>query len=287
MTRAAAIDIGTNSTRLLVADGSGDVLRRTVVTALGRGVGHTGKVNPPGRARTLEVLGSYRRDMDEAGVVRSRAVMTAVGRNASDADDFREEASRVLGFVPEVITGEEEAALSYRGAVADLEGEDWTVVDIGGGSTEVVRPGSAVSFEVGSVVLTDRYLSDRPVADADMAAVREFAASVLEMSPFPGGMVGVAGTWTSLSAMTMRLEPYRPDLVHHSEIGADTVGEWVERLRRMSVEETAALPGLDPARAPVILGGSIVAQTVLRVSGAGKCLVSEHDLLDGLLADLL
>lgn len=284
--RRAAIDIGTNSVRLLIGEEKGDVLRRTVVTGLGRGIGHTGRVSPEGMTHTLEVLGSYRRDLEEADVTRARAVLTAVGRNASDVERFRVEAARVLGFAPEVISGDEEAALSYRGAVADLEGEGFTVVDIGGGSTEVVRSDSAVSYEIGSVALTDRYLRERPVPETDVARARELASSVLDLAPAVGGTVGVAGTWTSLAAMAMRLEPYRPELVHHSTITAEAVGDWVERLRHMSVEETARLPGLDPARAPVILGGSIVAEATLRSLQAEECLVSEHDLLDGILAEL-
>lgn len=284
--RRAAIDIGTNSIRLLIADESGDVVRRAVVTGLGRGVGTTGRMDPDGRDRTLEVLQSYRADMDYADVEKARAVVTAVGRNASDAADFVADARRVLGFAPEVIGGDEEAALSYRGAVAELAAGDWTVVDIGGGSTEVVGARSAVSYEIGSVALTDRYLAERPVPDEGLEAARARASAVLALSPAPGGVVGVAGTWTSLAAMTMRLDPPRPDLVHLSWITLATVGEWVERLRRMSVAETAALPGLDPARAPVILGGTIVAETALTALGVGASLVSEHDLLDGILAGL-
>lgn len=285
--RRAAIDIGTNSVRLLVGDETGEVLRRTVVTGLGRATQQTGKVSEEGRARTIEVLGSYHRDMEATGVEQVRAVMTAVGRNASDVDPFREEARGVLGVAPEVISGEEEARLSYRGAVAHLEGQGWTVVDIGGGSTEIVTVDSAVSYEIGSVGLTDRHLGERPVADADLAAARRHAEAVLApCGPAPGGLVGVAGTWTSLAAMNLRLRPYRPELVHHSRLAAPTVEQWVERLRRLPVEETARLPGLDPARAPVILGGAIVAASVMAALEAEACLVSEHDLLDGMLAGL-
>lgn len=287
MTRAAAIDIGTNSIRLLIADEKRERLRRTVVTGLGRGIAHTGRLSQEGWDSTLEVLAAYRHALEDGNVEMARAVMTAVGRNASDVDDFREEAGRVLGFSPEVISGEQEAALSYRGAVADLDGEGWTVVDIGGGSTEVVTEESAISHEIGSVALTDRYLGERPVADADLAQARELAASVLKLPSAAGGVVGVAGTWTSLSAMSQRLHPYDPELVHHSELSRGEVQAWIIRLAVLSLEETARLPGLDPARAPVILGGSIVAETVMGRLGVETCLVSEHDLLDGILADLL
>lgn len=279
----AAIDIGTNSVRLLIEGAS----RRTVVTGLGKNLGTTGKLSEAGRAATREVLASYRRDMDEAGVSRARAVMTAAGRNASDTDVFRVEAASILGFQPEVISGCEEARLSFAGAVADLGEGEWTVVDIGGGSTEVVRADSATSFGIGSVALTDRWLGERPVADADLAAARKAAGAALAVSPAAGGVVGVAGTWTSLAAMTQRLDPYDPERVHHYRLSRGTVEQWVERLRGMSLAETESLPGLDPARAPVILGGSIVACTVLAALAAEECLVSEHDLLDGVLATLL
>lgn len=279
----AAIDIGTNSVRLLIEGG----YRRTVVTGLGKGLGTTGRLSEAGRAATRKVLSSYRRDMDEAGVSRVRAVMTAAGRTASDADEFRAEAASILGFQVEVISGEEEARLSYAGAVADVEEGEWTVVDIGGGSTEVVRPESATSFDIGSVALTDRYLAGRPATDFELAAARETAAAALAVSPAGGGVIGVAGTWTSLAAMTLRLDPYDPELVHHFRISRGTVGEWVERLGGMSLAATERLPGLDPARAPVILGGSIVAEAVLSALTADECVVSEHDLLDGVLAGLL
>lgn len=277
-----AIDIGTNSVRLLIEGAS----RRTVVTGLGKGLGTTGRLSEAGRAATREVLASYRRDMDAAGVSQARAVMTAVGRNATDTDDFRAEAVSILGFQPEVISGEEEARFSYAGAVADVGEGDWTVVDIGGGSTEVVRSGSATSFDVGSVALTDRYLADRPATDSQLAAARQTAAAALAVSPAVGRVIGVAGTWTSLAAMTQRLDPYDPEQVHHYRLPRGTVGEWVERLSATSLTDTERLPGLDPARAPVILGGSIVAETVLSALGVDECLVSEHDLLDGVLASL-
>lgn len=285
--RAAAIDIGTNSVRLLIGDGRSDVARRTVVTGLGKGMGGTGRLSEAGSAATLEVLASYRDDMDRAGVERARAVMTAVGRNASDTGGFLDDAASALGLRPEVISGEEEAALSYRGAVADLSAGEWTVVDIGGGSTEVVGPASAVSHEIGSVALTDRCLEERPVSDADLAEARRLAAAAVDTHPAPDGVVGVAGTWTSLAAMSQQLDPYDSERVHHFRLSRPAIRDWVDRLRDMSLADTARLPGLDPARAPVILGGSVVAETVLTALAADECLVSERDLLDGVLASLM
>ncbi|MFP3913644.1 MAG: hypothetical protein ACLFWM_02120 [Actinomycetota bacterium] len=282
----AAIDIGTNSVRLLVAGERGDMIRRTTVTGLGRGLRATGRLSAEGRASTRSVLESYRREMSAAGVTRVRAVMTAAGRAASDVGEFLDEAAQALGFRPEVIGGDEEARLSYAGSVADLEGDAWTVVDIGGGSTEVVGRQGGESYEIGSVVLTDEYLADRPVAPARLEAARDLAASLISPSPAPDGVVGVAGTWTSLAAMSLALEPYDPDRVHHHRLTRAAVEEWVDRLSGMGTEDTARLPGLDPARAPVILGGSIAASAALAALQADSCLVSERDLLDGVLASL-
>lgn len=281
----AAVDLGTNSTRLLI--GGETPVRRTVVTGLGRGLAETGRLSPAGRAATLDTLATYRDLMEEAGVDRVRAVMTAVGRRATDTAGFLGAAEAALGFRPEVISGDEEAALSYRGAVGDLDGEAWTVVDIGGGSTEIVSVDGGVSYDVGSVVTTDRYLRARPASLEDVSAAREWAASVMDgQSRAKAGVVGVAGTWTSLAGITLGVDPYDPDRVHHSTLDRATLEAWIDRLALMSLEDTARLPGLDPARAPVILGGTVVAATVVAMLGAEEVVVSEHDLLDGILTTL-
>lgn len=282
MTVRAAVDIGTNSIRLLIADGRTPE-RRTRIAGLGRGLDTTGRLSTEGRLRALEILAEYRSAMEEAGVTGFRAVMTAVGRRASDAAAFCQEAAAVLGAAPEIISGEEEARLSYLGAVSDVDGSDWTVVDIGGGSTEVVTGTSAVSFDVGSVVLTDAYLTERPAGREELEAARSHARNLLRAEPATGGVIGVAGTWTSLAGMTLRLDPYDPDQAHHTWIDRSGIEAWTERLATMDLESTARLPGLDPARAPVILGGVVVAGAVLDALRADRCLVSESDLLDGII----
>jgi len=283
----AAIDVGTNSTRLLIQSQGADILRRSVVTGLGRGVSGTGEIGATGWRDTLEALVSYRRAMDEANVKEARAVITAVGRDAANTGAFVAEASEILGLPLGVVTGAEEAALSLAGATADLAGSDWTVVDIGGGSTEIIGFAGGASFGVGSVKLTDRYLEERPVDDAALRAAGDRASSVLGLhEPAPGGVVGVAGTWTSLAAMTMSSDAEEVS-VHHMTLEASDVRGWIVRLARLSVEETARLPGLDPARAPVILGGAIVASAALEALGADSCLVSERDLLDGVVVGLV
>lgn len=283
--RLAAVDIGTNSVRLLVADADGsDVLRLTRITGLGRGMQHTRRLSPEGRAETLDVLGEYRREMEALGVGRMRCVMTAVGRSAADAASFLDEAEAALGARPEAISGEEEARLSYRGAVCGLGQADWTVIDIGGGSTEIVTETAARSADIGSVRMTDLFFGTRPVPDDVVEAARAHARGILAGAPAPDGVIGVAGTWTTLAALTFGR--YDPDLVHHSTLDREQVSGWVERLAGLSVAETAALPGIEPRRAPVILGGSIVAEQVMEALGVDRCLVSERDLLDGIVAGL-
>ena len=286
MKRRAAIDIGTNSVRLLVVDEHGaDLTRRSEVTGLGRGLAASARLNPEGRSATLEVLGAYAAAMTELRVERQRAVMTAAGRNAMDTTDFLTQATEALGFPIEVIPGEEEAALSYAGAASDLPGDDPVVVDIGGGSTEVVTAGEGRSFEIGSVRLTDQHLANRPVSDQTLADARETVQEVLDpVDPTSRPVIGVAGTWTTLAAIEHGV--YDPDLIHHSRLSVPMLGRWIDRLAMLSVEETARLPGIEPRRAPVILGGAIVAEQVLAALGAHDCLVSERDLLDGMVAAL-
>jgi exopolyphosphatase / guanosine-5'-triphosphate,3'-diphosphate pyrophosphatase len=286
MRRRAAIDIGTNSVRLLVVDELGaDLTRRTEVTGLGRGLATSRHLHPEGRTATLKVLESFAAAMNELEVESRRAVMTAAGRNATDTTDFLTEATEVLGFPIDVIPGEEEAALSYAGAASDLPGDDPVVVDIGGGSTEVVTAGGGKSFEIGSVRLTDQHLADRPVPDQTLADARATVRDVLtSIRPTSQPVVGVAGTWTTLAAIEHGV--YAPDLIHHSRLSVPILGRWVDRLATLSVDETARLPGIEPRRAPVILGGAIVAEQALAALDARDCLVSERDLLDGIVARL-
>jgi len=282
----AAVDIGTNSVRLLVAGPEGDLHREAVVTGLGRGVSRTGRLSPEGRVATLEVLARYRKLMEEAGVVQARAVATSASRDGADAAEFVAEMTAVLGIEPEVISGSEEAALSYAGAAADLADGDCLVVDIGGGSTEFITRAGGASFDVGSVRITDRFLPDRPVQGSQLDAARAWVRDVVEVEAVALPVIGVAGTWTSLAALDRRLEPYSDAAVHHTELSASAIEGWVARLASLPIEETAHLPGLDPARATVILGGALVAATCLQLLGADRVLISSHDLLDGVVAAL-
>ncbi|HEY3428072.1 MAG TPA: Ppx/GppA phosphatase family protein [Acidimicrobiia bacterium] len=278
--KAAAVDIGTNSMRLLLVQrvGSGlvELGRFERVTGLGRGVDANGRLSEEAIDRTLLALAEFGARMKEAKVDRRRAVATSASRDASNSEQFFDRAELALGVRPELITGEEEARLSFAGASGGHVGS-LLVIDIGGGSTEFVTAAGGTSYEIGSVRLTDRLLNDRPASAAKLTAAREMVADSLSgLSPFAGTVVGVAGTWTSLAAM------------EESEIlSLGSVTAWVERLAAMTIEETAAIPGLDPARAPVMLGGVIVAEGAMEAVGVDTVSVSHHDLLDGVIADLI
>lgn len=292
----AAVDIGTNTVRLLIVDDEGaEQVRLTRVTGLGKGTDASGRLAPDAIARTVGVLARYGDAMRSAGVRAARAVATSATRDAENRDEFLDAAEQALGIRPETITGIEEARLAFAGATAGMSGPGpFLVVDVGGGSTEFVweRDGTvdAVSVDIGSVRLTDRLLPERPASfDAVERAMRHVEALIVagvgEVPAF-GTVIGVAGTWTSLAAISLGLPAYDRDAVHRSRLARIDVDRLVERLASMTVEETAAIPSLDPARAPVILAGAVVAREAMRFLGATEVLVSEHDLLDGVIAGL-
>lgn len=283
----AAVDIGTNTVRLLISDGKSDLERMSAVVGLGRGLSRTGHLDPRGREKAKAVLEHYAESISRTGAAQVRAVATSASREAADAGDFLAEVAEILGTAPEVITGDTEAGLSYAGATSDLGEGAWTVADIGGGSTEVITAQAGRSFDVGSVRITDLYLGEDRTG-AGLEEARAWVRDSLEEVPGQSDqVVGVAGTWTSLAAMDQQLDPYDPARVHHFALTRGAVDGWVSRLSGLSLEETKALPGLDPRRAPVILGGALVAEVVMEHLGTGVILVSERDLLDGIVAGLL
>lgn len=292
----AAVDIGTNSMRLLVVDDDGRELERVArVTGLGRGVDATGRFSADAVERTVEVLAAYGDRIRDLGADRVRAVATSASRDAADREEFFDRVERALGVRPEVVSGDEEARLSFAGATADAPGEPpYLVVDVGGGSTEFVwdRGGTveSVSVDIGSVRLTDRLPADRPVPFDVLETAMRTTEGLFEGAFSPpepvGTVIGVAGTWTSLAAIALVLPAYDREAVHHSVLRRIVLDRMVERLAAMSVEETARIPALDPARAPVILGGALIAREAVRYLGVIEVLVSEHDLLDGVVASL-
>lgn len=290
----AAVDIGTNSVRLLLVSADREVGRWQTVTGLGRGLGREGVLTPDSVARTLAALGRYGELITEHGATRKRAVATSAVREARNREDFLDLAEAALGFRPENVSGEEEARLAFAGAVSDLSDRDsCMVVDIGGGSTEFVwrnRDGivEGVSLDVGSVRLTESVLSDRPPSRRQtQAAFSQTAKRLGTVSlPLRPKVVGVAGTWTSLAAIALRLETYDPDRVHHSNITAAQLAIVLAQLAKMTVEETEGIPSLEPARAPMILAGAVIAHEALRRLASPEVLISESDLLDGLVASI-
>lgn len=288
--RKAAVDIGTNSMRLLIVDEDGQEMGRwEEVTGLGRGVDRSGRLADDAIDRTIEVLtryGSFMRDLD---VGRARAVATSASRDAANREEFFSRAESALGVRPQLVPGVEEARLAYAGATADGPGSGpYLVVDIGGGSTELVGAACATSIDIGSVRLTERLLVDRPASGAQMAEavshVDELLAAV-DVEPFVT-VIGVAGTWTSLAAIILGLPFFDQRAVHRSRLARESLSTLVDRLAALTVEETAAIPALDPKRAPVILAGAVVASRVVERLGVGEVVVSCHDLLDGVAAAL-
>jgi exopolyphosphatase/guanosine-5'-triphosphate,3'-diphosphate pyrophosphatase len=272
----------------------GELGRWAQVTGLGRGVDRTGALDADAIERTISVLSEYGDAMRFHEVERRRAVATSASRDASNREHFLDLAERALGVRPELVSGAEEAELSYRGATGGVTGPGpFVVSDIGGGSTEFVTESEGqiegISIDIGSVRLTERVLGHRPAAfdeiEAAAAHVRDLFAEVPvdERSPT---VIGVAGTWTSAAAIALGLERYDRNKVHGARLERLDVDRVLLRLAPLTTSETERIPALDPARAPVILAGIVVAREVLRHMGASSVVVSECDLLDGIAATL-
>jgi exopolyphosphatase / guanosine-5'-triphosphate,3'-diphosphate pyrophosphatase len=284
----AAIDIGSNTVRLLIVDDRGrDVERRYVVTGLGRGVDRTRAFRSDSVAHSLGVLRDYRHAIDEHGVTAFRAVATSATRDVSDGAAFLDAAERILGVRPEVITGDEEARLSFEGSLRGGHGTPpYLVIDIGGGSTEFVygsaSPEYVRSADMGSVRLTERALPDRPAID-QLRIARKEADHAFAGLEVPGPVrtgIGVGGTFTTLVTLDRRLPATQ--VVEGETLTIEQVGSLIDRLARLTVAETAALTGIDPARAPVILGGAVVVERAMAAAGLAEVVASEYDLMDGI-----
>lgn len=288
--KVGIVDIGSNSMRLLITDGFEQFEREVEVTGLGRGVDSTGALSDQAIEDTLAVLRGFGGLMDSHEVDRRLAIATSASRDASNREAFFDGCETALGVRPTLITGSEEARFAFRGAASGLALPGPVVVsDIGGGSTEFVWSDREVSVDVGSVRLTDRNLPDRPASPAQVGDAQAAVDSVFS-GVGPAGddtLVGVAGTWTSLAAIDQELAEYDPERVHGYILTSDAVGTWVADLADKTTEETAAIPGLDPKRAPVILAGAVVALGVMDALGVDEATVSERDTLDGAAMHLL
>ena len=284
MTRVAAVDLGTNSTRLLVADVEAgrleEVERRLAITRLGEGVDERGRLLPVPVARVRNVLSEFRREAESLGVERVLAVATSAVRDAENGEAFLGEVEWSYGFATRLLDGGEEAALAFRGvSVERVLPAGTLVLDVGGGSTELSVDGrDAVSLDVGSVRLTERFLVSDPPAAEELETAATYVRSLLPALR-PTGAIGVAGTITSLAAL--ELGAYDPELVHGFVLTRRSVEAQLQRLAALPVEERRELPGLEPGRAPVIVSGALIVREVLRAYDLDELEVSEHDLLDG------
>jgi exopolyphosphatase/guanosine-5'-triphosphate,3'-diphosphate pyrophosphatase len=294
----AAVDIGTNSVRLLVTDLEGRELeRRMQITRLGQGVDTAGVLHPDAIDRTVRVLAEYGALIGRHGAGRVRAAATSASRDARNKEAFFDAAERALGVRPELLPGEEEARLSFRGAVVGVDPKwgPFLVVDIGGGSTEFIlgttEPEALVSVDMGCVRMTERHLLTDPPTRGELEAcfldVRRKLVDVRRVIDVARvrRMIGLAGTITTLAALNAGLTRYDPAKTHHTELGRAHVEDWLSRLSAMPVEaRRTVLP--EPARAESIVGGAAILATILRELAISELLVSESDILDGLAASL-
>jgi exopolyphosphatase / guanosine-5'-triphosphate,3'-diphosphate pyrophosphatase len=293
--RVAAVDLGTNSTRLLVADVEDgrvdEVARRLKITRLGEGVDERKRLLPVPIARVRNVLTDFRREAEQLGAERTLAVATSAVRDAENGEAFLGEVEWSYGFQTRLLTGDEEAQLTFRGVSTGRKVDDDTlVIDIGGGSTELVVGGpEGLSFheslDIGGVRLTERFLhSDPPTheeLDACGAAVRELLKERVPLEVRPGSAIGVAGTITSIAALDLGLAEYDPDRVHGHRLSREGVRAQLERLASLPLAERREIPALDPDRAPVIVAGTVILREVLDYFGLDGLEASERDILDG------
>jgi exopolyphosphatase/guanosine-5'-triphosphate,3'-diphosphate pyrophosphatase len=299
MSVLAAIDCGTNSTRLLISEDGRTVDRRMVITRLGRGVDATGRLDPEAIERTVEVLRGFRAAMDERHVSRLRITATSAARDAANADDFLDAAEAVVGTRPERLSGDEEGRLSFAGATADLDPSDgpFLVVDIGGGSTECMvgteRVEALRSFDVGCVRLTEKHLASDPPAPEELSnAIAEATDWFDELArEVPGAteartVVGLAGTISTVAAVEIGLAEWDRDVLHHFRLTRAAIEDVFRTLATEPLADRVHNPGLEAARADVIVGGCCALVALVRRLGIEELLVSESDILDGLVASL-
>jgi exopolyphosphatase/guanosine-5'-triphosphate,3'-diphosphate pyrophosphatase len=274
--RVGAVDLGTNTTRLLVADVEDDRLNeiavRQQITRLGEGVDARRRLLPLPITRVRNVLTDYRRELESLGAERVLAVATSAVRDAENGEAFLGEIEWSYGFTTQLLTGDDEAALTLRG-VGDVSA-DTLVLDVGGGSTELIMRERALSLDVGSVRMTEQFGED---VDAIAAHVRPLLPDL-----HPARAIGVAGTITSLAALDLGLAAYDRDQVHGHVLTLHAVEEQLQRLAALSLEARRRVPALDPERAPVIVAGATIVREVLRRYGLDALAASEHDLLHGI-----
>ncbi len=298
--RVAVVDIGTNSTRLLIAevrDGrvTDELERRTNVTRLGAGVDADGRLRDDAMQRVYATLEEYRARIDHHGAEKALAVLTSAVRDAANGPEFAHTVEDRYGLTPHVLTGDEEAQLTFLGAGSERDPDDTTptlVIDIGGGSTELVvgrgrRAEFHVSTQTGVVRMTERHLRTDPPTRTELDAMAEDVRAILQHDVPPeqrdavSHAIAVAGTATSLAAIAQALDPYDPDRVHGYMLTAPVRERILARLAAMTLEQRREVPGLDPARAPTIVAGVVILTEVMELFRLDAVEVSEHDILRG------
>jgi exopolyphosphatase/guanosine-5'-triphosphate,3'-diphosphate pyrophosphatase len=301
--RVAAVDQGTNSIRLLVAEPNGEegfdeLARDMVITRLGQGVDETGMLSPDAVERTLEVLARYARRARALHAERIRVAATAALRDAANAAEFERGVRELVGSELEIVSGEKEAQLSFLGATGGLDAPSpFLVLDIGGGSTEFVlggdRPSVAVSMQMGSVRLTERFVRSDPPTSGELDAMREAVNVILDQVeravPVAEArtLVAVAGTATTVQAIALGLTFYDPERIHRTRLSRVDAERVASRLARMTTPERAALPVMAQGRADVIVAGAVILVEVMDRFGFDEAVVSETDILDGLVLEML
>ena len=303
MVRVAVIDIGTVTTRLLVADTDGEtvaeIVRRTVVTHLGEGLHASGRLSEAGIERVASSVGEFVEEAERLGACSVTAVATSAARDASNGRDFSDRIERV-GVRPRIIPGATEARLSFSGATYRIDDDDILVADLGGGSTELVfgsahdtEAGRAIevdaarSLDVGSRRVLDMFLPSDPPTSAELEAASAWVAD--QMRPFfdalrsrPRSLITLAGTGTTLSAVKQELAVYDPERVHLSHLSGGDVTDLLAQLAALPLHARREVVGMDPARADVVVAGALILETIMALAGVDSTVVSEHDILYGL-----
>ena len=304
MTVVASLDLGTNSTRVLVARPAGGRLevldRRNTITRLGQGVGASGRLAPEAIERTLACLRDYREILDRHGVERVRVAATSASRDAANRDEFFDAVEALIGTRPELLSGDEEGRLSFRGATGELDPASgpFLVVDIGGGSTEFIvgtdRVEGVMSVDIGCVRLTEKFLLHDPPLAEELSACISLTGAYLDdvVREIPAAaeartLVGLAGTVTTVAAVEIGLEAYDRDRIHHFRLTREAAEDVFRTLATESRADRIHNPGLEEARADVIVGGCCVLVALFRHFGFDEMIVSEDDILDGLALSLL
>jgi exopolyphosphatase/guanosine-5'-triphosphate,3'-diphosphate pyrophosphatase len=295
--RVGAIDIGTNTTRLLVADVDGgrigDVERESRITRLGEGVDERRRLLPAPIARVRNTLTDYRRTLERLGAARTLVIATSATRDAENGEAFLGEIEWSYGFATRLLSGHDEALMTYRGVTSGRSVDSGTaIIDLGGGSTELVAGGPDGvawhdSLDIGSVRLTERFLHGDPPTEEELATCAAAVHALLaervpdEIREQTSAAIGVAGTITSIAALALGLEEYDSEQVHGSRLTAAALGEQLDRLASVPLSERRKLRPLDPERAPVIVAGAIIARETLSFFGLDVLEISERDILDG------